>query len=35
MPTCAAVEFTFEVTAWGDIGGALPTRVGFDSPKKG
>lgn len=35
MPTCAVAEFTFAVAAWGDIGGALPTSVVFDYPKKG
>jgi hypothetical protein len=34
MPTCAVAEFTFAVAAWGDIGEALPTQVGFDFPKK-
>jgi phosphohistidine phosphatase len=35
MPTCAVLELTFAVAAWGDIGGARPTRVEFDFPKKG
>jgi phosphohistidine phosphatase len=35
MPTCAVAEFTFAVAAWGDIGGAVPTSVVFDYPKKG
>lgn len=35
MPTCAVVELTFAVAAWGDIGEAVPTSVVFDYPKKG
>lgn len=35
LPTCAVAEFTFAVAAWGDIGGARPTRVEFDFPKRG
>lgn len=34
LPTCAVVELTFTAASWGDIGGATPTRVVFDFPKK-
>lgn len=35
LPTCAVVELTFAVAAWGEIGEARPTSVVFDHPKKG
>lgn len=35
MPTCAVVELTFAAAAWGDIGGARPTQVVLNFPKKG
>ena len=33
MPTCAVAEFTFDATAWTDVGRSQPHGVTFERPK--